>query len=93
MCDYSLTHVKSRPAVVGETLVTANFGTGTSGFRGEAKEERDVAVCLLPGTELAFEKSVSHRPRNSYGVCTEEVEANYTTAIFRQIKRSGVSRR
>jgi hypothetical protein len=87
MCDYSLTHVKSRPAVVGETLVTASFATGTSGFRGEAKEEKDVAVCLLPGTELAFEKPVTHRPRNPYGTYTEEVESSHKTARFRQINK------
>jgi len=84
MCDYSLTHVKSRPAVVGETLMTANFNTGTSGFRGK---DKDVAVCLLPGTELAFEKPITHRPRNPYGIYNEEVETNYMTAIFRQINK------
>src|SRR5207253_1731261 len=29
MCDYSLMHVKSRPASVGDKLRTTNFGTGT----------------------------------------------------------------
>jgi hypothetical protein len=62
MCDYSLTFFQSRPAVVGETLTTANFGTGTSGFHGA--EDKNVAVCLLPGTELAFEKPVSHRSQS-----------------------------
>jgi hypothetical protein len=84
MCDYSLRHVKSRPAIVGETLTTANFNTGTSGFRGE---DKDVAVCLLPGTELAFEKPVTHQPRNPYGIYNEEVETNYMTAMFRQINK------
>jgi hypothetical protein len=70
---------------VGETLVTSNFGTGTSGFHGE--EDKNVAVWLLPGTELAFEKPVSHRPRNVYGFHTGEVETNYMTAIFRQINK------
>src|SRR6266849_2589585 len=32
MCDYSLQNVKSRPAAVGDKLVTHNFGTGTRGF-------------------------------------------------------------
>ena len=32
MCDYSLHHVKSRPAKVGDKLRTVNFNTGTRGF-------------------------------------------------------------
>ena len=57
MCDYSLHAVASRPAKVGETLVSTNFrGAQTLGFA--APEEQDVAVCLIPGTELAFEENV-----------------------------------
>jgi hypothetical protein len=59
MCDYSLHAVASRPARVGETLVTTSFyGTSTRGFA--AKDEPGVAVCLLPGTELAFEHEVKY---------------------------------
>ena len=59
MCDYSLHAVASRPAKVGETLVTTGFyGTSTRGFA--AKEEPGVAVCLLPGTEVAFEHDVRY---------------------------------
>jgi hypothetical protein len=32
MCDYSLHTAKSRPARVGDRLVTRNFNTGTRGF-------------------------------------------------------------
>src|SRR5215831_18686720 len=32
MCDFSLHHVKSRPAKVGDKLTTRNFNTGTRGF-------------------------------------------------------------
>ena len=57
MCDYSLHAVASRPAQVGETLIATRFrGGGTLGFASPA--EPGVAVCLLPGTELAFEKEV-----------------------------------
>jgi hypothetical protein len=52
MCDYSLINVRSRPAQVGDKLVTYNFGTGTIGFAGIDGDE--CAVCLLPGTEIAF---------------------------------------
>ncbi len=54
MCDYSLHAVASRPAEVGEKLVSAKFhGTTTRGFAAE--NDGQVAVCLRPGTELAFE--------------------------------------
>lgn len=57
MCDYSLHTVASRPAVIGDRLVTTGFAnTYTRGFA--AVEDRRIAVCLLPGTELAFEKDV-----------------------------------
>jgi hypothetical protein len=59
MCDYSLHAVASRPAKAGETLITTMFrGTPTRGFAAEA--EPDVAVCLLPGTELAFDDAVGY---------------------------------
>ena len=56
MCDYSL-HVTSRPAKVGDKLISTRFPqTSTRGFA--SVDDRNVAVCLLPGTELAFEKEV-----------------------------------
>ena len=57
MCDYSLDLVASRPAKVGDKLVTTKFEYSmTRGFA--AIGEPNVAVCLLPGTEVAFEKEV-----------------------------------
>ncbi len=59
MCDYSLHAIASRPAKVGDKLVTTGFyGTSTRGFA--TKEEPGVAVCLLAGTELAFEHDVRY---------------------------------
>jgi hypothetical protein len=53
MCDYSLHAVASRPAKAGDKLTTTAFdGTISRGFC--AKEEPGVAICLMPGTELAF---------------------------------------
>jgi len=61
MCDYSLHHVASRPAKVEDRLVTTKFDNSiTRGFA--AVGEPNVAVCLLPGTELAFEKEVECDP-------------------------------
>lgn len=57
MCDYSLHGVASRPAKVGDRLITTEFkNTLTRGF--SAVDEPNVAVCLLPGTELGFETAV-----------------------------------
>jgi hypothetical protein len=57
MCDYSLHLVASRPAKVGDKLISTRFPeTITRGFA--SVDERNVAVCLLPGTELAFEQDV-----------------------------------
>ena len=59
MCDYSLDLVASRPAKVGDELVTMKFQNSmTRGFA--AIGEPNVAVCLLPGTEVAFEKEVKY---------------------------------
>jgi hypothetical protein len=55
MCDYSLECVASRPAKVSDRLVSTDFpGSFTRGFA--ALGEPQVAVCLLPGTELAFDE-------------------------------------
>ena len=83
MCDYSLHNVKSRPAKVGDKLTTHNFNTGTRGFA--APEDVRIAVCVLPGTELAFAREVSCRPRSLLGWKASTV--NHTTAIFRQINK------
>jgi len=57
MCDYSLHCVESRPAKVGDKLVSRSFRfTSTRGFT--AVDEPLVAVCVQPGTELAFEREV-----------------------------------
>jgi hypothetical protein len=65
MCDYSLHFVASRPAKVGDKLVTTEFNNSlTRGFA--AVGEPHVAVCLLPGTEVAFERELE-RLRISLG--------------------------
>jgi hypothetical protein len=57
MCDYSLHAIASRPAKVGDKLVSAKFPlTATRGFA--AVGEPNVAVCVLPGTEIAFDSDV-----------------------------------
>jgi hypothetical protein len=81
MCDYSLHNVASRPAKVGDKLVTTRFPNSiTRGFA--AIGEPDVAVCLLPGTELAFEQEVEYD--GPFGFLSNRRLAE-TVARFRQI--------
>lgn len=80
MCDYSLEHIASRPAKVGDRLVTTSFlGTWTHGFA--AAQEPNVAVCLLPGTEIAFDKEVKE------GSFWLSRGTGQNTAVFRQVNK------
>jgi hypothetical protein len=83
MCDYSLQGVASRPAAVGDKLTTRNFGTGTRGF--SAAENRNTAVCLLPGTEIAFAAEIAIESPRFFGQSVKTLTHN--TAIFRQIDK------
>jgi hypothetical protein len=59
MCDYSLEHVASRAAAVDDKLISTRFGDSiTRGFAAEG--DPNVAVCLLPGTEIAFDREVEY---------------------------------
>jgi hypothetical protein len=82
MCDYSLEHVKSRPAKVGDKLTTRDFGRVTRGFA--ASEDKNVAVCVLPGTELSFASEV--KCVRSAFVWSERV-ISHKTAIFRRVNQ------
>ena len=82
MCDYSLQSIKARPAKIGDTLMTRDFGTGTRGFA--ASEDRNVAVCVLSGTELAFAQEVE-RLRTKLWPWHDAIQ--HKTAIFRQINK------
>ena len=82
MCDYSLHNVASRPARVGDKLVSTSFvSSGTRGFA--AAGEPNVAVCLLPGTELAFEENV--KCESAYGFGYKRL--HHKVARFRQVNR------
>ncbi|TMJ36112.1 MAG: hypothetical protein E6G89_17235 [Alphaproteobacteria bacterium] len=84
MCDYSLHHVASRPAKVGDRLVTSAFdGSTTHGFC--AVDEPGVAVCLRPGTELAFESDVQGNSAIIGGLGLESGELGGKVARFTQI--------
>jgi hypothetical protein len=83
MCDYSLELVRSRPAKVGDKLVTCHFGTGTRGFA--AADDPRLAVCVMPGTELAFAQEVRCWPGGLLGWRMRTI--NHRTAIFRQVNK------
>ena len=87
MCDYSLHNVKSRPAKVGDKLITRDFGTGTRGFA--ASDNNDVAVCVRPGTELSFADEVTCLPTGRLGWRDEVIK--HKTAIFRQINKEKIT--
>jgi hypothetical protein len=93
MCDYSLELVASRPAKIGDELVTTKFQNSmTRGFATIGQP--NVAVCLLPGTEVAFKKEVKYErffalfPSMKFGTLGKKV------AQFRQINtgKQGVHR-
>jgi len=80
MCDYSLEHLASRPAKVGDTLVTTKFGHSlTGGFC--AVGAPNVAVCLQPGTELAFDSEI--KAPSGFWMRSKKLGANL--ARFRQV--------
>lgn len=92
MCDYSLHHVSSRPARVADKLVTMKLArSGARGFAAVGEHGAklvihdsppQVAVCLLPGTELAFDDEVRYdRAFSFFG----KGRLNHKVASFRQI--------
>jgi hypothetical protein len=86
MCDYSLEAVASRPAKVGDKLISAGFHDTVS--RGFASvDDPKVAVCLLPGTELAFDEDI----RCETGFVFSRT-LGHKVASFRQINRSQQNR-
>jgi hypothetical protein len=80
MCDYSLHNVDSTPAKAGDRLTTTEFGSGTRGFSAVGRPS--VAVCLRPGTELAFECDVLS---NRVGGLFSRWKVNGKVAQFRQV--------
>jgi hypothetical protein len=79
MCDYSLHYVASRPAKVGDKLVSAKFSNSiTGGFAGVGEPNG------LPGTEVAFEKDVECVSLSKW---TTRRKLGTKVARFRQINK------
>jgi hypothetical protein len=82
MCDYSLHAVASRPAKVGDKLLTTAFPfTTTRGFTETGAPS--VAICLRAGTEVAFDQDVRYE-RNSWGLRRSDTIAQ-RVARFREM--------
>ena len=82
MCDYSLHNVATRPAQIEDKLITTRFSNSiTRGFA--AVGEPHVAVCLLPGTEIAFDKNVECQPLFDIGILPSK-KIGQRLARFRQ---------
>src|SRR4030088_800006 len=85
MCDYSLHHVANRPAKIEDKLVATKFSNSiTRGFA--AVGQPNVAVCLLPGTEIAFDENVQCEPSFGIGILPNK-KIGKRLARFRQITR------
>jgi hypothetical protein len=82
MCDYSLHGVQSRAAKVGDLLTTRKFNMSTTGF--SAPEDMSAAVCLRPGTELAFSEDVRRERLWPWS----RTIIRHKTAVFRQINKT-----
>jgi hypothetical protein len=88
MCDYSLQNVATRPAQIEDKLVTTRFSNSiTRGFA--AVGEPHVAVCLLPGTEIAFDNNVECEPSFGIGILPNK-KIGHRLARFRQINMESV---
>ena len=83
MCDYSLHHVANRPAKIEDKLVTTKFNNSiTRGFA--AVGQPNVAVCLLPGTEIAFDENVECEPSLGISILSNK-KIGQRLARFRQV--------
>src|SRR5260370_41750136 len=103
MCDYSLMHNKSRPAAVEDKLTVVDFGTGTHGFapsedissrwakRLSLRSASLTAVCVLPGTEIAFDAPIKHTKPSRYAddgwAVAEDKTSEHSVARFCQINK------
>jgi hypothetical protein len=97
MCDYSLHHVASRPAKVADKLITMELAkSNVRGFAAVGElgpklvihdSPPELAVCLLPGTELAFDENVEYeRPFRRFGMkFLGKAHVDHKVASFRKV--------
>jgi hypothetical protein len=74
--------VKSRAAEVGDKLIVTQFGySSTHGFA--SSQDPTTAVCVLPGTEIAFDENIIGKAGAVYG--PDEIH-EHKVARFRQVR-------
>lgn len=91
MCDYSAQSAKQRAAVQDDHLVVRPISAHTRGFTPIG--DPATAVCLLPGTELAFDKPVRVDEGSSalFGIFSRATTIPYKVARFRQVEKANQS--
>jgi hypothetical protein len=85
MCDFSAAAARRRAAKKDDRLVTRSISVHTRGFT--AIDDSTMAVCLLPGTELAFDKPVQVRMFDAKGLIGAPRTLPHTNARFRQLDK------
>jgi hypothetical protein len=91
MCDYSLMHAKSRPAAVGDKLTVCDMGSRTYGLTDDVSTAGQwgnaMAVCLLPGTEVAFDEPVKRFATSGTWRGEAIVQLKSSVGIFCQVDK------
>jgi len=75
--------VKTRDAALHDQLVTTDFRTGTRGFA--CVTDPECAVCVKPGTEIAFDAPIQFYNPDSIVTI---VSGKYTAAVFGQVNKA-----
>jgi hypothetical protein len=87
MCDYSMHAIKNRKAVVGDKIKTSIFnGHSSPGIESCAPGEAMMAICLIPGTGIEFDRPVTYR-KNGYAMMVSD----YRTAKYVHIPNASYS--
>ena len=89
MCDFSAKSTKQRAAAKDDHLISRTISTHTRGFTSIS--DPATAVCLLPGTELAFNKPVQIDDGRILGVFNKKRTVPHTLAVFRQVEKENQS--
>jgi hypothetical protein len=83
--------MKSRPAQVADKLTVRDFGRGTKGFcpadQCTAEIDDTVAVCVLPGTEIAFDEPIRKFSYGGFFSSADGVSLGHSVARFRQVDK------
>gem|GEM_PF-189461 len=85
MCDYSAKSARQRAAKRDDHLVTRSISQHTRGFTSVT--DPTTAVCLLPGTELGFNRNVKVAGEKIFGLIPMSETIPYKVARFIQVEK------